>query len=72
MAFIRSKVIEDEIKFVVQINGKKRALIHAKRDSTEDNLLSEIKKNENLIKYLDNKEISKVIFVKNKLINIII
>jgi leucyl-tRNA synthetase len=67
-----SLLIEDEIKYVIQINGKKRALIDAKRDISEDNLLEEIKKNNNLSKYLYKKEFNKVIFIKNKLMNIII
>ena len=64
-------LIEDNVNFVVQINGKKRALISAKRDISEDRLLSEIKNNSNLVKYFDSKKFSKTFFVKNKLINII-
>ena len=71
-SYNKDLLMEDDIKYVIQINGKKRALINAKRDISEDNLLKEIKKNINLIKYLENKEFNKVIFIKNKLMNIII
>ena len=64
-------LIKDSVKFVIQINGKKRGLIDAKTDITEDNLLKEVKKNSNLNKYL-NKKIKKIIFIKNKIMNIII
>ena len=65
-------LIEENINFVVQINGKKRALIQAERNISQESLLSKIKKNDNLDKYLVNKSFSKIIFVKNKLINIIL
>ena len=68
----KDMLIEDSVKIVAQINGKKRALINTDRDVSEENLLLIIKKNVNLKKYLDNKEIKKVIFIKNKIINIII
>ncbi len=65
-------LIEDKIKLVIQINGKKRALIEAMRDIKENELLEQIKTDKLLIKYIENKEFKKVIFVKNKLINVII
>ncbi len=65
-------LIEDNINFVVQINGKKRALIQAERNISQEKLILKIKKNNNLDKYLDDKSFTKIIFVKNKLINIIL
>ena len=65
-------LIEDLITFVIQINGKKRGVIQAKRDTLEKELILMINKNENLKKYLFEKEIKKKIFVPNKLINIIV
>ena len=38
-----SMLIEENINIVVQINGKKRALINCKRDISEENLFKEIK-----------------------------
>jgi leucyl-tRNA synthetase len=63
---------EKEVDCVVQINGKKRTLIKITKDSDEKTVLDNIKSEESLIKYLSNKEIKKTIFVKNRLINIII
>tara|TARA_Y100000992_G_scaffold282541_1_gene231139 strand:+ start:678 stop:3215 length:2538 start_codon:yes stop_codon:yes gene_type:complete len=65
-------LFEDNIKIVVQINGKKRALVDAKRDIEESDLIKNVKQNNDLKKYLDGKELSKIVFVKNKLINIIL
>ena len=65
-------LIEETITYVVQINGKKRALIESNKDISEDNLLKLISDNSNLKKYLDNKAIKRKIFVPGKLINIIV
>ena len=65
-------LIETIVKFVVQINGKKRALIEVNRDISENDLMKLIMKNENLKKYIIEENIKKKIFIQNKLINIII
>jgi leucyl-tRNA synthetase len=65
-------LIEKNINFVVQINGKKRALVEVDRNMNQDKLLEKIKLDNNLVKYLKNKKIKKTIFIENKLINIII
>ena len=64
-------LIEDIIPYVIQINGKKRAVIDAKRDILDEELFKIIKQNKNLEKYFSDKKIKKKIFVPNKLINII-
>ena len=65
-------LIEENINFVVQINGKKRGLIKANRDISEEDIISLIKKNSEINKYIKNQEFKKKVFVPNKLINIII
>ena len=65
-------VVDEKIDFVIQINGKKRGILKVKRDIDETSLLNLIKENENLKKYVDAKTIKKKIFIKNRLINLII
>ena len=65
-------LIEENINFVVQVNGKKRGLIKANRDISEEDLINLIKKNVEINKYIKNQEFKKKVFVPNKLINIII
>ena len=65
-------LIENIIPFVIQINGKKRDLIKIERDAEEKEVMKIIYQQENINKYLNNKEIKKKIFVPNRLINIII
>jgi leucyl-tRNA synthetase len=67
------KQIKEEIKvIVIQINGKKRGLINTESDLEENDVLDLVKKNQNIHKYLSNKVIKKNIYIKNKLMNIII
>ena len=62
----------ENIDYVVQINGRKRTTIKGEKDLNEENILN-IAKNEKLLdKYLKNKYIKKIIFVKNRLINILV
>ena len=65
-------VKEDNSVIVIQINGKKRGLINTKIDLQEDDILKIVKKDQNINKYLNGKEIRKNIYIKNKLMNIII
>ena len=62
---------DQEVTLVVQINGKKRGLIIAKKDLSEKEVLLQAKKIENIKKNLKDKKIVKNIFVKNKIINFI-
>ena len=63
---------QENIEYVVQINGRKRANVKAEKDLNEESILN-IAKNEKLLdKYLKNKSIKKIIFVKNRLINILV
>ena len=70
--FDKNIIIEDKANFVIQINGKKRGIIQAKKDITEKKLLDQINKDNKINKYIENKKINKIIFIKEKLINIII
>ena len=65
-------LIEENINFVVQVNGKKRGLIKTNRDISEEDVMVLIKKNVEINKYIKDHKLKKKIFVPNKLINIII
>ena len=65
-------LIENNINFVIQINGKKRALLIVNRDIDEKTLLKRIKENKETKKFIEGQKIKKTIFVSNRLINIIL
>ena len=70
---INSKdLIQENTKYVIQFNGKTRQVIEEKNNLTKDELFILIKKNKKLIKYIEDKtKIKKIIFIPNRLINII-
>ena len=61
-----------EHNMVIQINGKKRGLISTENNINEKNLIKQIENTNKIQKYLINKKIIKSIFIKNKLINLIV
>ena len=67
-----SLVKKENVNIVVQINGKKRGIINTLPDVSEDDLLKLISKDQSIMKYIDINIIKRKIYIKNKLINIII
>ncbi len=70
---VNQKYLEQEMfNIVTQINGKKRKVFSISKLVDKKTLIENIKKDEQIKKYLDNKEIIKTIYIENKLINFII
>jgi leucyl-tRNA synthetase len=66
-------LVKDTIKYVIQINGKTRRLIEDASNLSEYDLVNLIKKDTKLSKYIpEDSKIKKIIFIPNKLINIIV
>ena len=64
--------MKNRIDYVIQINGKKRAILNESRDIGQDSLMDKVRSNKLSNKYLKGKSINKIIFVKNRLINLLI
>ena len=62
---------ETEVKYLIQVNGRVRANIMLEPSLSEDEVKQKAKEHENVSRHLENKDIIKVIFIKNKLINFI-
>ncbi len=63
---------QDTFNIVTQVNGKKRKVFSFDSSMDKETLIKNIKKDEQILKYIENKEIIKTIYVENKLINFII
>src|SRR5210317_564714 len=70
--FDESLLKVEEINLVIQINGKKRAILQVKPDIEEKTLFNMSLDLDNVKKFVENKKIVKKIYVKNKLINFVI
>ena len=62
---------KENFDIVIQINGKKRAIINSANNESEENILSKSLAIKNIQVILDKKIIVKKIFIKNKLLNIV-
>ena len=70
---VKKEFLETNVKeIVIQINGKKRGNITINKKSEENEILAKIKELDIIQKYIKGKKISKTIYVKERLINIIV
>ena len=65
-------IILNSYELVIQINGKVRDKINISTDASEDIIKQKSLERPNIIKWIDNKEIRKIIIVKGKIINIVV
>ena len=70
---INKKLLEKTtVQFVIQINGKKRGSIEVNKDILEKEMIEKVKSENSLKKLFAGKNIDKIFFVKNRLINFLI
>ncbi len=63
---------KDKIDFVIQINGKKKLLLNESIDSNKDEIYAKLMNTEYFKKNYKNKKIKRIIFINNKLMNLLI
>jgi len=69
----KSALVQDEIKIVVQVNGKLRGNMIISNEQTEIEIKEKAIEIDTVKKFINNKsEIKKIIYIKGKLINIVI
>ena len=67
---IDKKLLEKTtIQFVIQINGKKRGSIEVNKDISEKEMIEKVKSENSFKKLFAGKNVDKIFFVKNRLIN---
>jgi len=68
-----NELLKNNKKFiiVIQVNGKKRALVEADANDNEENILKKSLKIKNIETILSSKKIKNKIYVKNKILNIV-
>ncbi len=66
-----SALVQDEITYVVQVNGKLRAKLNVSANANKDEVESLAKADENVQRFLEGVTVRKVIVVPNKLVNIV-
>jgi leucyl-tRNA synthetase len=72
LSYDKEAIKEEEITFVVQVNGKLRATMSLLVNTPEEKAKKLALSNERVKKFIQDKKIIKSIFVSNKLINIVV
>jgi leucyl-tRNA synthetase len=60
------------VEIVVQVNGKVRTKFSVQKDTEDEQLKSMVLSDENLKRYLDGKQVIKIVVVKNKLVSLVV
>jgi leucyl-tRNA synthetase len=69
--FDATKLVEESVKIIFQVNGKYRGDARVPADITKEEVLSIAKKNERVQCFIDGKLIKKEIYVPGKIVNIV-
>ncbi len=70
--YSEEKCKDDTIEIVVQINGKVKAKLEISADASQDEVLQQVKANDKVVCAIEDKTIVKEIYVKGKLVNIVV
>jgi leucyl-tRNA synthetase len=70
-SFDESKLVDNEVEIVLQVNGKVKAKVMIPRDMNKDDLEKTAMENEDIKSQIEGKTIRKVIAVPGKLVNIV-
>ena len=67
-----SKTVASAVEMAVQVQGKLRGTVTVPVDSDQDTVVAAARANERVAKAMEGMQIVKVIYVKNKLVNLIV
>lgn len=70
--FDSDKLVEAEVVIAIQVNGKVRGTITCSRDTEEATVLALARGEENIEKWLNGKDIAKIVYIKNKVLNLVV
>jgi leucyl-tRNA synthetase len=71
-AWDNAYLVSDTLTVIVQVNGKLRAKLTVAADASEDDVKQEALNEPNVVKFLENKQPAKVIYVPGRLVNIVV
>lgn len=70
-AFNKAKLVKDEVEIAVQVNSKIVSRVMVKSSATQDEAVQSANQDEKVANALDGKQVVKIIYVKDRLLNII-
>ena len=67
-----SLIAEESMTIIVQVNGKVRAKLQVAADASEDAIKQQALGEANVVKFLDNKEPTKVMYIPGRLVSVVV
>ncbi|KKP91231.1 MAG: Leucyl-tRNA ligase LeuS, partial [Candidatus Nomurabacteria bacterium GW2011_GWE2_36_115] len=68
----KKKIVDDTVKIAVQVNGKVRSEIMVSSDADEEAVKNLAIQDKNIIPWIEGKPIRRVIYVKGRIVNIVV
>ena len=65
-------IIDEEVKIAIQVNGKVRGEMMINTKDAKEEVIDKAMKNKSILRYLDGQKSRKIIYIKNRLINIVL
>lgn len=65
-------IVSDTVTIIVQVNGKLRAKLVLPADATDDMVKEQALAEDNVVKFLESKQPTKVIYIPGRLVNIVV
>jgi leucyl-tRNA synthetase len=64
--------LEQEVEIPVQVNGKTRSRVTVPRGSAEQQVVAAARRDPSVLRFTDGKELRKVVYVKDRLLNLVV
>ncbi|MCX6754730.1 MAG: class I tRNA ligase family protein [Candidatus Nomurabacteria bacterium] len=68
----KNKIVDELLKIAVQVNGKVRTEIMISKDMTDEEIKEMATKDKNVEVWIEGKEIKRIIYVPNRIVNIVV
>ncbi len=65
-------LVDDVAEVVVQVNGRTRSRVSVARGALEGVVVGAAKADPQVVKFLEGKELAKVVYVPNRLLNLVV
>jgi leucyl-tRNA synthetase len=65
-------VVEDQVEVVIQVSGKTRGRVSVPRDSEQGTVIAAAQEDAAVRRFTEGKEVRKVVYVRNRLLNLVV
>jgi leucyl-tRNA synthetase len=67
-----SVLVKNEVELIIQVNGKLRSRITVDIDTPQETIEAMVVADKNVLRHVEEKLIKKMIYIKGKLVNVVV